>query len=107
MFLPRDICKNEFIIPLGPELKELYSDEEMRHSLRSLQTESVRPQLRMTDIVYVYIYTMLMWLFFFEIKIHNETSNQFWVKQKRCNFIIEMFLSLYLIERESKIIPLC
>lgn len=33
---------------------QLYADEEMRHSLRSLQTESVRPQLRMTDIVYVY-----------------------------------------------------
>lgn len=47
----REVCKNEFIIPLGTELKELYSDYEMCHSLRSLQTESVRPQLRMTDIV--------------------------------------------------------
>lgn len=50
----REVCKNEFIIPLGPELKELYHDEEMRHSLRSLQAESVRPQLRMTEIVYVF-----------------------------------------------------
>lgn len=49
----REVCRNEFIIPLGPELKELYSDEEMCHSLRSLQTESVRPQLRMTEIAYV------------------------------------------------------
>lgn len=47
------MCKNEFIIPLGPQLMELYSDEEMKHSLRSLVTESVRPQLRMTEIVYV------------------------------------------------------
>lgn len=53
----REVCRNEFIIPLGPELKELYSDEEMCHSLRSLQTESVRPQLRMTEIAYVYIET--------------------------------------------------
>lgn len=51
--LYREVCKNEFIIPLGPELKELYGDTEMCHSLRSLQTESVRPQLRMTEIVYV------------------------------------------------------
>lgn len=50
----REVCKNEFIIPLGPELIEMYRDEEMRHSLRSLQTQSVRPQLRMTEIVYVY-----------------------------------------------------
>lgn len=50
----REVCKNEFIIPLGPELKELYGEEEMKHSLRSLRTESVRPQLRMTEIVYVF-----------------------------------------------------
>ncbi|XP_055857541.1 ryanodine receptor isoform X8 [Episyrphus balteatus] len=45
-----EVCKNEYITPLGPELKELYGDEEMCHSLRSLVTESVRPQLRMTEI---------------------------------------------------------
>ncbi|XP_037033206.1 ryanodine receptor isoform X4 [Bradysia coprophila] len=45
-----EVCKNEFIVPLGPGLKELYRDTEMCHSLRSLQTESVRPILRMTDI---------------------------------------------------------
>lgn len=54
LHLFREVCKNEFIIPLGPELKELYNDEEMRHSLRSLETQSVRPQLRMTEIVYVF-----------------------------------------------------
>ncbi|XP_039761395.1 ryanodine receptor isoform X13 [Pararge aegeria] len=45
-----EACKNEFVIPLGPELKVLYEEPEMRHSLRSLQTESVRPQMKMTDI---------------------------------------------------------
>ncbi|KRF97582.1 uncharacterized protein Dwil_GK20678, isoform D [Drosophila willistoni] len=45
-----EVCKNEYITPLGVELKELYSDDEMKHSLRSLVTESVRPQLRMTEI---------------------------------------------------------
>lgn len=54
LILNRELCKNEFIIPLGPELKELYGGEEMQHSLRSLKTESVRPQLRMTEIVYVF-----------------------------------------------------
>nr|XP_014093113.1 ryanodine receptor isoform X7 [Bactrocera oleae] len=53
-----EVCKNEYIIPLGTELKELYSDDEMCHSLRSLITESVRPQMRMTDITPpVYSYT--------------------------------------------------
>jgi ryanodine receptor 2 len=46
----REVCKNEYIIPLGPELKELYEDPTMGHSLRSLRTESVRPQMKMTDI---------------------------------------------------------
>ncbi|XP_050357863.1 ryanodine receptor isoform X10 [Nymphalis io] len=45
-----EACKNEFVIPLGPELKGLYEYPEMGHSLRSLQTESVRPQMKMTDI---------------------------------------------------------
>ncbi|KAI5742923.1 hypothetical protein M8J77_012710 [Diaphorina citri] len=45
-----EVCKNEFIIPLGPELKELYEDGEMGHSLRSLRTESIRPTMKMTDI---------------------------------------------------------
>lgn len=49
-FVTRETCKNEFVIPLGPELKSLYEEPEMGHSLRSLQTESVRPQMKMTDI---------------------------------------------------------
>ncbi|GBP39010.1 Ryanodine receptor [Eumeta japonica] len=45
-----EVCKNEFVIPLGPELKAVYEEPDMGHSLRSLQTESVRPQMKMTDI---------------------------------------------------------
>lgn len=45
-----EVCKNEFIIPLGPQLKELYANDEMSHSLRSLQMESVRPRMFMTEI---------------------------------------------------------
>lgn len=45
-----EVCKMEYIIPLGPELKALYEDDEMKHSLRSLVTESVQPQLKMSEI---------------------------------------------------------
>ncbi|XP_044016394.1 ryanodine receptor isoform X3 [Aphidius gifuensis] len=45
-----EVCKNEYIIPLGQELKDLYENVEMRHSLRYIQTESVRPQMKMTEI---------------------------------------------------------
>ncbi|KAE9543520.1 hypothetical protein AGLY_002320 [Aphis glycines] len=45
-----EVCKNEYIIPLGHELTALYDDPQMGHSLRSLQTESVRPQMKMTEI---------------------------------------------------------
>lgn len=53
LFHFREVCKNEFIIPLGDDLKELYSEPEMCHSLRSQRTESVRPLMKMTDIGYV------------------------------------------------------
>uniref|UniRef100_A0A0A9WDJ1 Ryanodine receptor 44F n=2 Tax=Lygus hesperus TaxID=30085 RepID=A0A0A9WDJ1_LYGHE len=46
-----EICKNEFIIPLGPELKELYEDPDMGNSLKSLQAVSVVPNMKMSDIV--------------------------------------------------------
>lgn len=46
----REVCKNEYIVPLGPELKELYEDPGMDHNLRCIKTESVRPQMNMTDI---------------------------------------------------------
>nr|AHW99829.1 ryanodine receptor [Sogatella furcifera] len=44
-----EVCKNEFIIPVGQDLKDLYEDPEMCHSLRSLKTESVLPTMKMTD----------------------------------------------------------
>lgn len=37
-------------MPLSPELKEIYSDPDMSHSLHSLSTVSVRPSMKMTDI---------------------------------------------------------
>ena len=45
-----EVCKMEYIIPLGPELKRktLYEDDEMKHSLRSLVQKSVQPQLKMS-----------------------------------------------------------
>ncbi|CAG7824814.1 unnamed protein product, partial [Allacma fusca] len=46
----REVCKNEYIIPLTQELKDLYEDEAMRHSLRSIQTLSIMPQMTMTEI---------------------------------------------------------
>ncbi|KAL6426510.1 hypothetical protein ACFW04_009145 [Cataglyphis niger] len=45
-----EVCKNEYIIPLGSELKDLYENPEMKHSLRYLETESIRPQMKMTEI---------------------------------------------------------
>lgn len=45
-----EVCKNEYIIPLGQELKDLYADNEMCHSLRSVNMESVRPYMKMTEI---------------------------------------------------------
>ncbi|KAG5681994.1 hypothetical protein PVAND_011393 [Polypedilum vanderplanki] len=45
-----EACKNEFIVPLGPELKEFYSDKDMCHSLRSLKMHSIRPTMKMTEI---------------------------------------------------------
>lgn len=46
----REVCKNEYVVPLGQELIDLYQEPEMGHSLRSLHTESVQPQMKMTDI---------------------------------------------------------
>jgi ryanodine receptor 2 len=46
----REACKNEFIIPLGPDLRKFYDDPEMCHSLRSLMMHSVRPTMKMTEI---------------------------------------------------------
>lgn len=87
----REVCKNEFIIPLGPELKELYGDEDMQHSLRSLKTESVRPELRMTEIVYVYR------VFKCVSASTNSSHFSFQRRQKTIHFSLnqKMFHSLY------------
>ncbi|XP_030749975.1 ryanodine receptor isoform X1 [Sitophilus oryzae] len=45
-----EVCKNEYVIPLGQELKDLYEDSEMGHSLRRLQIESVVPQMKTSEI---------------------------------------------------------
>jgi ryanodine receptor 2 len=37
-------------VPLSADLKEIYSDPDMCHSLHSLTTVSVRPTMKMTDI---------------------------------------------------------
>lgn len=46
----RIVTNLSYPFPSGQELKELYENEEMKHSLRYLETESVRPQMKMTDI---------------------------------------------------------
>lgn len=48
--LIREVCKNEYVIPLGQELKDMYEDPEMGNSLRILQMESVRPQMKTSEI---------------------------------------------------------
>lgn len=45
-----EVTQNEFIIPLSQELKELYSEPPMAHSLNSLKVESIRPQMKTTEI---------------------------------------------------------
>lgn len=46
-----EVTQNEYIVPMGNELKELYSDPGMAHSLSSLKCESIRPQMATTDIM--------------------------------------------------------
>lgn len=44
------------MIPLGQELKDMYENPEMGHSLRALKMESVQPQMNMSEITYVSIF---------------------------------------------------
>lgn len=48
--LTREVCKNEYVIPIGQELKDLYENADMGHSLRRLKMESVVPQMKTSDI---------------------------------------------------------
>ncbi|CAG9853862.1 unnamed protein product [Phyllotreta striolata] len=45
-----EVCKNEYVIPIGQELKDLYDDADMGHSLRKLKMESIQPQMKTSDI---------------------------------------------------------
>ena len=47
------MTQNEFIVPLRPELKEIYAQEGMGNSMSATHTESVRPVMSMSDIRYV------------------------------------------------------
>ena len=47
------MTQNEFIVPLRPELKEIYAQEEMGNSMSATHTESVRPLMTMSDIRYI------------------------------------------------------
>lgn len=42
-----------FIFNPGQELKDLYENPEMRHSLRHLETISVLPEMKMSEIRWV------------------------------------------------------
>lgn len=80
----------------------MYNDDEMRHSLRSLQTESVRPQLRLTEIVYVYRHQMRkcskeitinlnkFWFFL----ICNELEQMDWNSQVNYQTIMDFFIKI-------------
>ena len=50
MFFYREVTQNEFIVPLSPEMKEIYSDEKMGNSMSAMHTESVRPVMTISEI---------------------------------------------------------
>ena len=41
----REVTSNEYVIPLGPELKQLYEEPGMAHSLSVQTTMSVQPTM--------------------------------------------------------------
>lgn len=45
----RMLTQNEFIIPLSPELKSMYEDGTVAHSLKSLDCVSIRLKMSMSD----------------------------------------------------------
>ncbi len=51
MLLSREITRNEFIVPMGNAIKELYRENlGMGNSMKSLKYESVRPQMHTSSI---------------------------------------------------------
>lgn len=45
----RSLTQNEFILPVNDELRRLYQDERMIHSISSLNCVSIRPKMKMND----------------------------------------------------------
>ncbi|KAL3284793.1 hypothetical protein HHI36_018934 [Cryptolaemus montrouzieri] len=45
-----EVCKNEYVIPIGQDLKDMYEDTDMGNSLCKLKMESVQPIMNMTNI---------------------------------------------------------
>ena len=48
-----EISQNEYVIPMGNELKELYEEEGMSNAMKTLQYESIRPQMHTSEITNV------------------------------------------------------
>uniref|UniRef100_T1E1N4 Putative ryanodine receptor n=1 Tax=Cupiennius salei TaxID=6928 RepID=T1E1N4_CUPSA len=47
----RSLTQNEFILPLGPDLRAMYEDPASAHSLSTMQYSSIRPEMTMSPIV--------------------------------------------------------
>ncbi|KAG8184852.1 hypothetical protein JTE90_012099 [Oedothorax gibbosus] len=46
----RSLTQNEFILPLGPDLRGMYEDPMNAHSLSTMQYSSIRPEMTMSPI---------------------------------------------------------
>ncbi|XP_035212318.1 ryanodine receptor-like isoform X2 [Stegodyphus dumicola] len=46
----RSLTQNEFILPLGPDLRSMYEDPASAHSLSTMQYSSIRPEMTMSPI---------------------------------------------------------
>lgn len=51
IFPSRSLTQNEFILPLGPDLRAMYEDPANAHSLSTMQYSSIRPEMTMSPIV--------------------------------------------------------
>ena len=45
-----EISQNEYVVPMGNELKELYEEEGMSNAMKTLHYESLRPQMHTSEI---------------------------------------------------------
>ncbi|CAG0880143.1 unnamed protein product [Darwinula stevensoni] len=48
----RELTQNEFLVPLSPNLQQLYEGGSLTHSLHSVNFESIRPQMVTSEINY-------------------------------------------------------